>query len=442
MPTTGTNQAYFQQQLEKHCNSPTSNLMKCMFYTGELIRPFTKNQKLDQKTCTLLTNFTNLLLQLINSSHGKELESENSKKLLAKLVDFIKINPPIKVEAEFDCLRNFTINVGDLCASIFAQTDNLHHPGDKLMRSMLAQFLPALPEQLHPEQLQCLLYQHIIPYDKFDYDAVAEPFIKLNISRANCEKLLSLADISTETIGTTIELLQLTTPTTLPSNETITSMHGFNVTITPNTETIITPSFYPELAAAYGLGLGHTLIHLSLNHPLYQFCKNKGYMDSKAKQLLFHGLTMLIHSSYAIALPLVLHSLAEANQREDEPSNSLAETLLYQVVPSVALNMILSSAYQFTRYINYFRDRPVVAAIAEAIPPMSAVCNVVSKPVQTSCYMFGALTPLAAKAAYSWCKTKFWREAARPVTNQASRPVEMQEFIPIVASLYPSLNGK
>lgn len=168
-----------------------------------------------------------------------------------------------------------------------------------------------------------------------------------------------------------------------------------------------------ELGTAVAHGIGNGMIN-GLTQHLSEYLNKRGYKGSKLKSISLIIVMTIAHSAYAASLPLIFASLQNKNPQDDEPINTLWETLIQQVMPTFTTNLVLSLGFQLLNSLqkNYLKNVPLFKNLVRSVPVLSTAYTVIQYPVSTAANMLSAtVTSFGLSTVLNHCSSPKDRRA-------------------------------
>ena len=199
--------------------------------------------------------------------------------------------------------------------------------------------------------------------------------------------VLSTDLLSPETMRTEALVETTTLASYVPLNVTLSSHNSIRneteIDVTLNASNYLIPPT-PELIAAAGHGIVNGVSN-ALSQHVSERLSSPDYSGSRTTAAVLNLVSILVHSGYAAAFPLILASLENADISDDNAKDEMWERITQQVIPSFFTNLGFSLGFQVLNHYHthYLSGFPTVKAALQSIPVVSTACAAISAPIAT-----------------------------------------------------------
>jgi hypothetical protein len=203
-----------------------------------------------------------------------------------------------------------------------------------------------------------------------------------NHSSSLSTTILAPAAMRTEALAETTTLASY-----VPLNVTLSSHNSIRneteIDVTLNASNYLIPPT-PELIAAAGHGIVNGVSN-ALSQHVSERLSSPDYSGSRTTAAVLNLVSILVHSGYAAAFPLILASLENADISDDNAKDEMWERITQQVIPSFFTNLGFSLGFQVLNHYHthYLSGFPTVKAALQSIPVVSTACAAISAPIAT-----------------------------------------------------------
>ncbi|RDH40068.1 MAG: hypothetical protein CFE62_005660 [Candidatus Aquirickettsiella gammari] len=199
--------------------------------------------------------------------------------------------------------------------------------------------------------------------------------------------VLSTDLLSPETMRTEALVETTTLASYAPQNVTLSSYNNTRneteIDVSLDASNYLIPPT-PELIAVAGHGIVNGVSN-ALSQHVSERLSSPDYSGSRTTAAVLNLVSILVHSGYAAAFPLILASLENADISDDNAKDEMWERITQQVIPSFFTNLGFSLGFQVLNHYHthYLSGFPTVKAALQSIPVVSTACAAISAPIAT-----------------------------------------------------------
>jgi hypothetical protein len=185
-----------------------------------------------------------------------------------------------------------------------------------------------------------------------------------------------------------------------------------------------------ELIAATGHGFGNGFINALLQQ-LSERLNRSGYSGSRTTAVALNLATILLHSSYAAALPLILAQMQNSDAADENEKNEMLNRITQQVIPTFFTNLGFSLGFQVLNHYqtHYLSGFPTVKAALQSIPVVSTAFAAFSAPIATVVNISAAVASsfLTRITFHFFSPTAENKKSSTLIKTEESKPQESKE---------------